>query len=41
MGEKAVGALEGPKTTGRLNVTIAGKAFVGNVQHHQHGDHKH
>jgi len=39
--EKVLEALEAPKTTGRLNVTIAGKAYSGTVEHHEHGDHKH
>lgn len=39
--EKVLAALEAPKTTGRLNVTIAGKAYSGAVEHHEHGEHKH
>ncbi len=39
--EKVLEALEATKTTGRLNVTIAGKAYTGSVEHHEHGDHKH
>jgi len=39
--EKVLEALEAPKTTGRINVTIAGKAYSGNVEHHEHGEHKH
>lgn len=38
--EAVLEALEAPKTTGRLNVTIKGKAYVGNVEHHEHGEHK-
>ncbi len=30
-------ALDDPKTTGRLNVTIAGKTYSGEVQHGDHG----
>jgi hypothetical protein len=39
--EKVLEALEAPKTAGRLNVTIAGKPYVGEVVHHEHGEHKH
>jgi hypothetical protein len=39
--EKVLEALEAPKTTGRLNVTIVGKAYTGSVEHHEHGEHKH
>jgi hypothetical protein len=39
--EKVLEMLEGPKTTGRLNVTINGKAYSGTVEHHEHGEHKH
>ena len=39
--EKVLEMLEGPKTTGRLNVTINGKAYLGTVEHHEHGEHKH
>lgn len=39
--ERVLEALEAPKTTGRLNVTIAGKAYSGTVEHHEHGEHKH
>ena len=38
--EAVLEALEAPKTTGKLNVTIAGKPFVGNVEHHEHEDKK-
>jgi hypothetical protein len=39
--EKVLEALENPKTTGRLNVTIAGKSYTGNVELGEHGhDHK-
>ena len=38
--EKLLEALESPKATGRLNVTINGKSYVGEVAHGQHGDHK-
>ncbi|WP_425614230.1 hypothetical protein NA78x_004094 [Anatilimnocola sp. NA78] len=37
--EKILEALEAPKTTGRLNVTIGGKSYSGNVEHE--GDHGH
>lgn len=33
--------LEGPKTTGRLNVTIEGKPYTGEIMHEAHDDHKH
>ena len=41
--EKVLEALEAPKTTGRLNVTIADKAYTGSVEHHDHDhdEHKH
>lgn len=39
--EKVLEALESPKTTGRLNVTINGKAYVGEVTHQEHGEHNH
>jgi hypothetical protein len=39
--EKALEALESPKATGRLNVTIEGKPYSGAVEHHEHGDHEH
>jgi len=39
--EKVLELLEAPKTTGRLNVTINGKAYSGSVEHHEHGEHKH
>lgn len=38
--EAALTALEAPKTTGRLNVTIAGKTYSGSISHEAHG-HKH
>jgi predicted small lipoprotein YifL len=39
--EKVLEALEDPKTTGRLNVNIAGKSYTGNVELGDHGhDHK-
>lgn len=39
--ETLLEALEAPKTTGRLNLTIKGKEFVGTVEHHDHGEEKH
>jgi hypothetical protein len=33
-------ALDNPKCKGRLNVTIAGKQFSGEVAHEEHADHK-
>lgn len=39
--EALLEALEAPKTTGRLNITIKGKDFVGTVEHHEHGEDKH
>jgi hypothetical protein len=40
--EKALEALENPKTTGHLNVNIAGKAYRGKVELGAHGhDHDH
>lgn len=38
--EKLHEALEAKTTTGRLNLTIEGKPYSGNVVHHEH-DHKH
>lgn len=38
--EAALTALDAPKTTGRLNVSIAGKAYSGSLSHEAHG-HKH
>jgi hypothetical protein len=38
--EKVLEALDAPKTTGRLNVTISGKPYVGEIAHEEH-DHKH
>jgi hypothetical protein len=38
--EKVLEALDAPKTTGRLNVTIAGKSYTGEIAHEAH-DHKH
>ena len=41
MDEKVMEALEAPKTTGRLTLTIDGKPFSGKVEHEEHGhDHK-
>ena len=34
-------ALEAEKTTGRLSVTIKGKSYTGNVEHHDHDKHEH
>jgi hypothetical protein len=39
--EKLLDALEAPKTTGRINVTIAGKPYAGQIVHHEHGEHGH
>lgn len=39
--EAVLEALEAPKTTGRLNVTIAGKSYTGVVEHSEHGEHGH
>lgn len=39
--EVVLEAHDAPRTTGRLNVTIAGKAYTGSVEHHEHDDHKH
>jgi hypothetical protein len=38
--EAALEALESPKTTGRLNVTINDKPYTGDIEHHDH-DHDH
>lgn len=38
--EKLLESLESPKTTGRLNVTIAGKSYAGEIAHHEHQEHK-
>jgi hypothetical protein len=34
--EDVLEALEAPTTTGRLNVSIGGKSYVGKVEHHDH-----
>jgi len=34
--ETVLEALEAPTTTGRLNVTIEGKTYIGTVEHHEH-----
>lgn len=34
-------ALDDPKTTGRLNITIAGKPYAGEVSHDHEHEHKH
>ncbi|QDU26931.1 hypothetical protein ETAA8_20150 [Anatilimnocola aggregata] len=34
--EKVLELLEAPKTTGRLNVTINGTSYSGNLEHHDH-----
>lgn len=39
--EKLLEALEAPKTTGRINLTIAGKPYSGSIEHHEHGEHSH
>ncbi|MFO0902377.1 MAG: hypothetical protein U0939_05210 [Pirellulales bacterium] len=39
--EAVLEALEAPKTTGRLTVSINGKSFSGKVEHLEHGEHKH
>jgi hypothetical protein len=40
--EKVLDLIEGPKTTIRLNITIAGQAYNESVEHDDHGhDHKH
>jgi hypothetical protein len=41
MDEMVLEALEAPKTTGRLNVSIGGKSYTGSIEHHEHGEHKH
>lgn len=37
--ERVLEALEAPKTSGRLNISINGKAYVGSVEHHEHDEH--
>jgi hypothetical protein len=37
--EKVLEALESPKATGRLTVTIEGKTYSGTIEHHDHGEH--
>jgi hypothetical protein len=37
--ERILEALEAPKTTGRLNVSINGKSYVGSVEHEEHDEH--
>ena len=39
--EKLVEALHGKTTSGRLNVTIKDKPYVGKIEHHNHEDHGH
>jgi hypothetical protein len=39
--EAVLEALKAPETTGRLNVTIAETPYIGEIEHHEHGDHKH
>ncbi len=36
---KLLDALEAPRTTGRLNVTIAGKTYAGQIEHDEHREH--
>lgn len=39
--EKVLDALEADKTTGRLNISINGKSYSGEIEHHEHGEHDH
>jgi hypothetical protein len=40
--EKVMVALQAERAAGRLNVTIAGKPYTGNIEHHDHDhDHEH
>lgn len=39
--EAVLEALEAPKTTGRLSVSIGGKSYTGSIEHKEHGAHKH
>jgi len=39
--ENVLEALEVPKTTGRINLMIAGKPYSGSVEHQEHGEHAH
>jgi hypothetical protein len=42
--EELCDALDAPNANGRLAVTISGKRFLGDIEHHDHGDggeHKH
>ncbi len=39
--EELLEALESPKTSGRLNVTVKGKPFSGAIEHEAHGAHEH
>lgn len=39
--EAVLEAHDAPKTTGRLNVTINGKAYSGKIEHEAHGEHQH
>ena len=34
-------ALEAPKMTGRLNVTIKGQSYIGPIEHEEHAEHTH
>jgi len=38
--EKLCEAMDGENAKARLNITIAGKAFVGSMEHHDHAGHK-
>jgi hypothetical protein len=39
--EKLLETLEAERASGRLNVTIAGKPYTGNIEHHDHDKHEH
>lgn len=39
--EELLEALESPKTTGRLNITIKNQPFSGTIEHEAHGAHEH
>jgi hypothetical protein len=38
--ERLIEGLDAKGAKGRINVTINGKSFSGNIEHHAHGDHK-
>ena len=39
--DKLVDAWDAPKSTGRVRVNIGGKSYSGDIEAHEHGEHKH